>query len=133
MALRKVLIVVDDADDVTQLDALLPLHEPLRPQLHPESLVIITSRNKNVLNARCIIVSEVQLLPEGCNLDFFEAWAFATGRPDWNTSELVPKVVACCGRLPLILKVGLAYILSSGCMYALLHRAWLIMCMRLWT
>ena len=97
---RKVLLVVDDADDVFQIKSLLPPCE-----LHPESLVIVTSREKNILEARCTLVSKVQLLPEGRDTQLFKAWAFAAGQPVWDTSALVPKVVACCGRLPLTLKV----------------------------
>ena len=101
LELRKVLVVVDDTDDVVQLKNLLPPCE-----LHPDSLVIVTSRKKTVLDARCANVSEVQLLSEGRDMQLFKAWAFAAGPPVWDTSVLVPQVVACCGRLPLTLKVG---------------------------
>ena len=98
---RKVLLVIDDTDDMTQLKNLLPPCE-----LHADSLVIITSRNSNVLNARCCCVSEVTLFPGDADKQLFEAWAFAAGPPAWDTSVLVPEMVACCGRLPLTLKVG---------------------------
>ena len=101
---RKVLVVIDDTDDQRQLKDLLP---PC--QLHPDSLVIVTSRNSVVLYARCTQVSEVQVLPEGCDMQLFKAWAFAAGEPVWDTSLLVPRLVACCGRLPLTLKVGIAH------------------------
>ena len=32
--------------------------------------------------------------------------------PVWDASMLVPEVVACCGRLPLTLKVGVAHAIS---------------------
>ena len=105
---RKVLVVVDDTDDVAQLRNLLPQCE-----LHPGSLVIITSRKESILARRCKIVSQVQLLPVGRDMQLFRAWAFAAGQPVWDTSALVSQVVACCGQLPLTLKVGIAYAATS--------------------
>ena len=103
---RKALVVVDGIDTADQLMNLLPPCE-----LHPESLVIVTSRNKSVLLARCKreSVREVQLLPEGHDTQLFEAWAFAEGRPLWATPVLVRELVACCGQLPLTLKVCLSH------------------------
>ena len=103
LKLRKMLVVIDDVDDVTQIKNLLPPCE-----LHPQSLVIVTSRKRNILEARCTFVSKVQLMPKGHDMQLFEAWAFAAGQPVWDTSVLIQEVVACCGRLPLTLKVGLA-------------------------
>ena len=107
LQLRKVLIVIDDTDDAIQLKNLLPTCE-----LHPASLVIVTSRKRDVLDARCTNVKEVQLLPKGHDVQLFNAWAFAAGPPAWDASVLIPDVVACCGRLPLTLKVG-AFMLIS--------------------
>lgn len=78
-------MVVDDADDAAQLHNLLP-----RCELHPESLIVGTSRKKHVLDARCIKVSEVQPLPQGRSVQLFRAWAFAAGTPAWDTSVLGP-------------------------------------------
>ena len=104
LKLRKVLVVIDDTDDAAQLKSLLPPCE-----LHPESLVIVTSRKKDILETRCTTVSEVQLLREGRDTQLFQAWAFAAGSPARDTLVLVPEVVACCGGLPLTLKVGAAH------------------------
>ena len=100
---RKVLVVADDTDDVAQLKNLLP---PC--VLHPESLIIVTSRNEAVLNKRCSSVVKVELIPKGFYLQLFRAWAFAAGPPDEHISALVPEVVTHCGQLPLTLKVGIA-------------------------
>ena len=97
----KVLLVIDNADDVTQLNNLLPQCE-----LHAESLIIVTSRKKHVLDARCAKVSEVQPLPKARSVQLFQGWAFAAGSPVWDASKLVPELVAFCGGLPLALKVG---------------------------
>ena len=105
---RKVLVVIDDTDDAIQLKYLLPQCE-----LHPESLVIITTCKRDALDARRISVNEVQLMPKGRDLQLFKAWAFAAGTPAWDTSVLVPEVVACCRRLPLTLKVGNYYACRS--------------------
>ena len=96
------LVVIDDIDDAMQLKNLLPSCE-----LHPNSLVIVTSRKQNIFVTCCIKVSEVHLLPEGHDVQLFKAWAFASGTPTWRTSQLIEDMVACCGRLPLTLKVGL--------------------------
>lgn len=104
---RKALVVIDDTDDVTQLLKLLP-----RCEMHQKSLVIVTSRKKDVLEKRCTLVSEVQLLPEGHDMQLFKAWAFSMGEPVWDTSALVSDMVACCVRLPLTLKVGAAHALK---------------------
>lgn len=104
---RKVLVVVDDTDSPTQLKNLLP---PCK--LHSESLVMITSRKKDVLDPRCIYVCEVQLLPKGRDVELFQAWAFATGLPTWDVSMVVAEMVACCGQLPLTLKVCVAHALK---------------------
>ena len=102
LKVRQVLVVIDDIDSEAQLTSLL-----LPCQLHAESLVIVTSRDRKVLGARCNHVCAVQLLPEGYDTQLFEAWAFELGRPLWASSVLVQKMVACCGRLPLLLKVEL--------------------------
>ena len=112
---RKLLVAVDDTGSQDQLMNLLPQCE-----LHPESLVIITSREKAVLGTRCTNVSEMQLLPEGLDVQLFKAWAFAAGPPVWDTSVLVPKLVACCGRLPQKLKVRATFI-RMCCKHALMH------------
>ena len=100
---RKVLVVIDDIGNGTQLNNLLP-----RCALHPGSRVIVTSRNQSIFRARCIRFCAVELLPMGRDVELFEAWAFAEGRSACVTSTLVSDVVARCGRLPLTLKVGLA-------------------------
>ena len=74
--------------------------------------MVVTSRKKNVLDARCIDVKEVELLPKGRDEELFKAWAFAAGPPAWDASVLVSEVVACCGRLPLTLKVSTAHALE---------------------
>ena len=107
LELQKLLMVIDDIDEVAQLKNLLP---PCK--LHEESLVIVTSRKRSVLTACRIGVIEVQLLPEGCDTQLFKAWAFAMGQPAWATSQLVTEIVACCGRLPLTLKVSIALALT---------------------
>ena len=101
MKQRKALMILDDVDYMIQLKYLLPPCE-----LHAESLVLITSRKRDFLDARRIYISEVQLLPKGRDVQLFKAWAFAAGPPIWDMSVLIPNMVACCNRLPLTLKVG---------------------------
>ena len=72
-----------------------------------------------MLGARCAHVTEVQLLPNGRDMELFKAWAFDAGPPVWDASMLVSEVVKCCGRLPLTLKVGTVYALTCYASMAL--------------
>ena len=52
------------------------------------------------------------MLPDGSDVEIFEARAFAAGPPVWDALMLASRVVECCGRLPLTLKVSTAYALK---------------------
>ena len=100
---RKALIVNDDTnDDDTQINMLLP-----QGRLHASTLVLITSRDRNVLMQRCSDVHEVGMLHQVLAMQLFAAWTFPTGYPPkWLAAGLVSKVVAACAGLPLTLKVS---------------------------
>ena len=98
---RKALIVLDDVDDLeSQLDKLLP-----HTGVHCDSIVIITSRKRHLLELRCGCIHEVELLPEKLATQLFTAMAFPAGEAPDEVAARVPAVVASCGRLPLTLKV----------------------------
>ena len=72
---RKALIVIDDTnDDDTQINMLLP-----QGRLHASTLVLITSRDRNVLMQRCSDVHEVGMLHQVLAMQLFAAWTFPTG------------------------------------------------------
>ena len=111
---RKVFIVIDDVNDPEcQINMLQP-----KGQLHPSTLVLMTSRDRNVLQ-RCIYVHEVSTLHHGLAMQLFAACTFPTGQPSKLLAKvLVSEVVAAWPGLPLTLKVqaqklplpGLAYV-----------------------
>lgn len=100
---RKVLIVIDDTNDHdTQINMLLP-----QGCLHDSTLVLITSRDRNVLMQRCSDVHEVGTLHQVLATQLFAAWAFPTGYPpSWLAAGSVSEVVAACAGLPLTLQVS---------------------------
>jgi hypothetical protein len=104
-----VLVVLDDADHVDQVDALLPVNV-----LHPESLILITSRDKTVLIRSGIQESSIyQLtgLDEHHSRELFCSYAFCQRRPQSGFESLVDRFLKACQGLPLSLKVfgGLLY------------------------
>ena len=100
---RKVLIVIDDTNDHgTQINMLLP-----KGCLHPGALVLITSRDRDVLMERCSDVHEVSTLHQVLAMQLFAACTFPTGHPPMSLAAgLVSEVVAACAGLPLTLKVS---------------------------
>ena len=76
-------------------------------QVHADTVVIITSRNKDVLKQRCSSnVHDVEMLPDDLAMQLFAACTFLTGQPPESLAEgLVSDVVAACAGLPLTLKV----------------------------
>ena len=98
---RQALIVLDDVDDAdSQLDKLLP-----KTGLHLNSIVIITSRQRRLLELRCSLIHDVQLLTEELAMQLFTAVAFPAGVAPSGVAAQVPAVVASCGGLPLTIKV----------------------------
>nr|V9M2S5.1 RecName: Full=Disease resistance protein RPV1; AltName: Full=NAD(+) hydrolase RPV1; AltName: Full=Resistance to Plasmopara viticola protein; Short=MrRVP1 [Vitis rotundifolia]AGC24028.1 TIR-NB-LRR type resistance protein RPV1 [Vitis rotundifolia] len=99
---RRVFIVLDDVDDLSQLEYLLGHRE----WLGEGSRVIITTRNKHVL-----AVQEVDDLYEVEGLNFEEAcelfslYAFKQNLPKSDYRNLTCRVVGYCQGLPLALKV----------------------------
>ena len=115
---RQALIILDDVDDFeSQLDKLLP-----DTGLHCKSVVIITSRQRRLLNRRCNLIHEVQLLPEELAMQLFEATAFPSGQAPNEVAALVPDVVAACGGLPLTLKVCTHHGLTSSALKPCVRR-----------
>lgn len=98
----RVLLVLDDVDDADHVDALLPVDV-----LHPESLVLITSRNKDVLKWSAIQESSIYHL---CGLDqhhstqLFCVYAFGQPHPKSGFEYLVHQFLKDCNGVPLYLQ-----------------------------
>lgn len=105
----RVLMVLDDIDHADQVDALLPLEV-----LHPESLILITTRDKNVLARSGLPESSIYQLT-GLNAQdsrkLFCSYAFHQPFPLSGFEYLVDQFLMACQELPLSLKVfgGLLY------------------------
>eukprot|EP00253_Pinus_taeda_P021592 PITA_21592 len=98
------LIVVDDVDHVDQIDSLLP-DQTVIPS---DSLVLITSRNKDILTSSGIENSSIYKLTglsKQHSLELFCFHAFKQPSPPSQFESLVNKFLKACGGLPLSLKV----------------------------
>ncbi|PWA92083.1 toll/interleukin-1 receptor (TIR) domain-containing protein [Artemisia annua] len=99
---RKVLIVLDDVDDIEQLEALAG--EPDWFKLG--SRVIITTRDKQVLSAHQVkFINEVYLLSRAEAISLFSKYAFKRDIPIEGYEELSKEVVQYADGLPLTIKV----------------------------
>jgi hypothetical protein len=102
---HQVFIVLDDVDHSDQLDALL---FPVKDVIHPDSLILITSRNKDVLTSSGIVESSIYRL-NGLNQEHSRelfCWhAFGQHLPVVGFNEVVENFLDVCKGLPLSLKV----------------------------
>eukprot|EP00253_Pinus_taeda_P012754 PITA_12754 len=101
----KVFLILDDVDHIDQLDALFL---PVKETIHPGSLLLITSRNKDVLTSSGIVESSIYTL-KGLNRQQSQklfCWhAFGQPDPDVGFEEVLEKFLDVCDGLPLSLKV----------------------------
>jgi len=99
------LIILDDVDHLNQLDALL---RPIQTVLGSDSLILITSRDKDVLTCSGVKESSVYKLT-GLNTphsrELFCLHAFSQSDPLPGFEYLVDKFLKVCDGLPLSLKV----------------------------
>lgn len=97
------LIVLDDVDDIDQLDAFLPI----RHVLDPKSLILVTTRNKYVLQRGGILKTSIYALngmnPEHSR-EIFCSQAFSQSYPPQGFESVVEVFLDECGGLPLLLK-----------------------------
>ncbi|KAK9205240.1 hypothetical protein WN943_015507 [Citrus x changshan-huyou] len=99
---RKVLLIIDDAFDLKQLESLAGKHE----WFGPGSRIIITSRDEHLLMTHGVDeVHKLKVLHDDEALQLFCKQAFKTNQP-WKEYEQLSKyVVKYSGGLPLALKV----------------------------
>ncbi|XP_076932757.1 TMV resistance protein N-like [Bidens hawaiensis] len=102
MCSRKVLVVLDDVDDIDQLEALASELTWFKPG----SRIIITTRDKQVLLAhRVNFIHDVSLLSNEEAVCLFSRHAFGREIPVHGYEELSRKVVQYAAGLPLTIKV----------------------------
>ncbi|KAJ0751859.1 putative TIR domain, P-loop containing nucleoside triphosphate hydrolase [Helianthus annuus] len=102
MGSRKVLVVLDDVDDIDQLEALAGETTWFKPG----SRIIITTRDEQVLVAQRVnVIHDVNLLSDEEAICLFSRYAFGREIPDQGYEELLRKVVHYAAGLPLTIKV----------------------------
>ncbi|WOH13505.1 hypothetical protein DCAR_0833015 [Daucus carota subsp. sativus] len=99
---RKLLIVLDDVDEVEQLDAVFGMRE----WFHQGSKIIITTQNVHLLNAfeHCTRYA-IKTLNSDDSLELFSLHAFQDSSPSECYIEHSERIIKLCQGLPLALKV----------------------------
>ncbi|CAL8130203.1 unnamed protein product [Prunus armeniaca] len=99
---KRVLIALDDVDNLEQFNAILGMRE----WLHPGSKIIITTRHEHLLKAHenCAMF-KVEGLLENESLELFSWHAFRQPHPGEGYMDLSRPVVQHCGGVPLALQV----------------------------
>eukprot|EP00253_Pinus_taeda_P008855 PITA_08855 len=98
------LIVVDDVDDASQIDALLSF----RAVLNPGSLILATTRDKHVLRSSQVLESSIynmKGLSQLHSTELFCCYALNQPSPSQEFADLTDRFVKACDGLPLSLKV----------------------------
>ncbi|KAH7431131.1 hypothetical protein KP509_08G031300 [Ceratopteris richardii] len=99
----KALVVLDDVDDRGHLDA---LYRPLRSSLNPRSVVIITTRERKILEwAKSTETFVLERLSKDMSKSLFYWHAFMRPKPPVDLEEVSESVIEACDGLPLALKV----------------------------
>ncbi|PWA43677.1 NB-ARC domains-containing protein [Artemisia annua] len=98
---KKVLVVLDDVDDLEQIEALAGSHD----WFGEGSRIIITTRNEHLLNLKADSVYGVSLLSHDEAMELFHSHAYREDKPVEDYEILSEKVVSYAGGLPLALKV----------------------------
>ena len=100
---KKVLLILDDVSDRKEVENLLGEYN----WLASGSRVIITTRNKQVLNSLGIVhrIYKVKELNESDAHKLFIACAFRTSKYEEDYSELVKKIICYAKGLPLALNI----------------------------
>lgn len=108
---KRVLIVLDDVDDLKQIKLLAGQ----RHMLGPGSRVIITTRDVQLLNqARVDTKYEVEKLKENESMELFCWHAFNKPTPSEDFESLSEEAVRYCDGLPLALEVIGAYFVNKS-------------------
>eukprot|EP00253_Pinus_taeda_P003956 PITA_03956 len=98
-------LILDDVDDFDQVEALLL---PVKDALEQGSLILVTSRNKDVLTSSGIAESSIfklKGLDQHHSQELFCCHAFDQRDPPIEFKQVVEEFVDACAGLPLSLKV----------------------------
>ncbi|ONI22397.1 hypothetical protein PRUPE_2G126600 [Prunus persica] len=99
---KKVFLVLDDVDHISQLDVVLRMKD----QFYPGSKIIITTRRAGLLKAhQDTKVHAVETLTQEESLELFSWHAFGQDHPIEDYIEYSEKLVDHCRGLPLALQV----------------------------
>jgi len=104
LKLSHVLLILDDIGDEDELEALLPVKDVLRS----DSLILITSRNKDVLESsrlEQLCIYKLTGLTRQLSQELFCSYAFCQAYPLQGFEDLVDQCLKVCDGLPLSLKV----------------------------
>uniref|UniRef100_A0A6N2LHE3 ADP-ribosyl cyclase/cyclic ADP-ribose hydrolase n=1 Tax=Salix viminalis TaxID=40686 RepID=A0A6N2LHE3_SALVM len=111
LRLKKVLLILDDVDDAEQLQMLDAEHG----SFGPGSRIIITSRDKHVLNIHDVTgICEIKELSDEDALKLFSWKAFKRDQPDEDFWDLSKQVVGYANGLPLALEVIGSFLHKRG-------------------
>ncbi|KAJ4907897.1 Disease resistance protein (TIR-NBS-LRR class) family [Raphanus sativus] len=103
---KRVLVVLDDVDQLVQLDAMAKE----TTWFGPGSRIIITTQDKKILNAHKISqIYQVDFPPGDEALQIFCTYAFGQKSPNESFEELAWEVIELSGKLPLGLRVMGSY------------------------
>ncbi|XP_021826150.1 disease resistance protein TAO1-like [Prunus avium] len=99
---KRVLVIIDDADDLQQLKAIAGA----RDWFGPGSRIVITTRNQHLLDQVGVDSTYMaQEMDEEEALELFSWHAFKRGYPDQEYLDLSKRVIRYCQGLPLALRV----------------------------
>ncbi|CAJ1939979.1 unnamed protein product [Sphenostylis stenocarpa] len=99
---KRVLLVLDDVDDVQQIDALIGKRE----WFYDGSCVIITTRDTQILpQSHVSELYEVRELNDSQGLELFSYHALRRNKPPENLLRLSKEIVSLTGQMPLALEV----------------------------
>lgn len=102
---QNALIILDDVDHIHQLEALI---SPVKDVLNSESLILLVSRNEEVLKSGLIgypFIYKLQVLNTQDSSQLFCWHAFDQSQPVAGFERLVNEFVDACNGFPLSLKV----------------------------
>ncbi|XP_076917140.1 disease resistance protein Roq1-like [Bidens hawaiensis] len=98
---KSILVVLDDVNEHKQLEALAGSHD----WFGEGSRIIITTRDKHLLNINEVTIYEVSLLSDNEAIKLFSRHAFKKDEPVEDYKTLSQEVVSYASKLPLALKI----------------------------
>ncbi|XP_019054005.1 PREDICTED: TMV resistance protein N-like [Nelumbo nucifera] len=108
--MKRVLVVLDDVDDTSQIDALVGK----RDWFYEGSRIIITTRDSQVLARHQVHeIYEVQKLNLIESLELFSHHAFGREKPAETLMHITEEIVTLTGQLPLALEVFGAFMFDK--------------------